>query len=260
MKMFSFAKSKYSTMEKVMSTSSEIAVRLEPVLRPLYQELMNSVKHIFGKKYAFAVQWGDHYPSFLNKGILFVGRATNKWHTTEEDLEVLFGDPQENSTIFNCDDQMTWVNDCARGEKYQTNRSAFWRVIREVSKSFYPEDELNHVAWSNVCKIQKEGGKNPEGRFFDSQIETCQKIFKAEMDVLSPKFVIMLVGGYGKREILTYMNCETMPDKIETRTWDIYKADVYKIDETVYVCSEHPMGKNEREHIECLKSIVSDYM
>ena len=244
---------------KFMEESQHIAKELEPIIKPLYRELIGSVKHINGEKDTFAIQWGKYYPSLKNNGLLFVGRATNEWHTTEENIDVLFGDPRLGSTIFNCYDQMEWVYNDWDGEGYATKRSAFWRVIRSVSKSFYPEDELNHVAWSNVCKIQMDSGNNPSDKLFDCQIQICQKIFKAEIDVLSPKIVVMFIGGYGKREILSYMNNGSMPKIIETRNWDKYKAEVFKIDKTIYICTEHPMCKKESDHVSCLISLIRDY-
>lgn len=238
-----------------MKEKQSIASLLEPILRPLYQRLVTDVEHLSGSKVAFAIQWGKHYQSG-NPKIVFVGRATNEWHSTKEDVDILFGDPYKKETIFNCYDQMTWVDRDAQSTMYATNHSAFWRVVRAVSRNYFPDDELNHVAWSNVCKIQYESGKNPNGRIYDYQIETCQKIFKAEMDVLQPQFVIMFIGGFGKNEILSYMNGGEMPECIEAENWNRYHAEVYKIGQIHYICTEHPMCKNESEHIECIISLI----
>lgn len=242
-----------------MNRELTLAKQLGPKLKPLYRRLIEEVKELPGPKDAFAVQWGKFYPQNANEGILFVGRATNQWHTTEEDVNVLFGDPKLGSTIFNCDDQMTWVYDCWNGKKYATRRSAFWRVIRTVANSFYGTDELNHVAWSNICKIQKDNGKNPEGRMFDNQIKTCQEIFRTELEVLSPKFVIMFIGNYGKREMLSYINGGVMPQETEIVGWSSYKAMVYKIGEILFICSEHPMRKEETAHINCIRNLIQKY-
>ena len=75
--------------------------------------------------------------------IFFVGRATNEWHGTEEDVNILFGDPKKKETIFNCYDQMTWVDRDAQSPVYATNGSAFWRVIRAVSRNYFPNDDPN---------------------------------------------------------------------------------------------------------------------
>lgn len=242
-----------------MDNNISFAKQLEPKLRPLYSKLIKDVSHIKVLKDTFAVQWGKFFPKEKNEGILCVGRATNEWYTTEENIDVLFGNSEMSSTIFNCDDQMTWVYDCWDKGTYQTRRSAFWRVIRAVANSFYGIDELNHIAWSNVCKIQKHSGKNPQGEMFDCQIKTCQEIFKTEIEILSPKFIIMFTGNYGRKEILSYMNGGNMPQPIDIDYWGRYKAIVYKIGNEYYICTEHPMGKEEHSHIECLKKQINKY-
>ena len=242
-----------------MNRESTFAKQLEPKLKPLYQRLIEEVKELPGPKVTFAAQWGKYYPEGANEGILFVGRATNSWRTTEEDINVLFGDPKLGSTIFNCDDQMTWVYDCWNGKGYATKRSAFWRVIRSVAGYFYETDELNHVAWSNICKIQEDYGNNPRSRLFDKQINTCKEIFKTELDVLSPKIVVMFIGDYGKEEMLSYMNGGEMPQEVESVEWSTYKTKVYNIGKIIYLCSEHPMCKDETTHINCLKSLIQKY-
>lgn len=243
-----------------MNNNNSFADKLLPKLKPLYKRLISDVSQIKGPKDTFAVQWGKYFPNKSNEGILFVGRATNQWHTTEEDIDVLFGDTHLGSTIFNCDDQMIWVEHCANPQAdYNSNKSAFWRVIRAVAKHFYPEDELNHIAWSNVLKIQKDSGKNPTGRIFDSQINTCKEIFKTELDVLSPRYIIMFTGGYGESEMLSFLNCGEMPSAIESANWGKYNVDVYAIGDMYFFCTEHPQGKAEQSHIDCLIELINKY-
>lgn len=240
---------------------------LKEVLKPLYQQLLDKTSGFPEKKFPFAVQWGQYYDPESGDGILFVGRATNEWHSVSDDLERLFGDPDSDDCIFNCSDQMSWVYDCwvyhrleQQRTKYSNARSAFWRVIRSVAAAFYTSGkELNYVAWSNVCKIQRESGKNPTGRIFDLQIATCQRIFAQEIAILKPRIVVMFIGGYGKREILSYMNGGEAPIPIDIKEWDRYRASVYIIGRTIYICTEHPMCKPERPHIECLVNLIKQY-
>lgn len=242
-----------------MDYNNYFADKLKPILKPLYERLISDVSHINGNKYAFAVQWGKHFPINPNDGILFVGRATNCWVKAEE-IDVLFGEPHLKSTIFNRDDQMIWVEHTANTQgTYNSNKSAFWRVIRAVARHYYPEDELNHIAWSNLLKIQMESGKNPSGRIFDSQIETCREIFKTELDVLSPRFIVMFTGDYAEREMLSFLYGGEMPTAVESVKWGNYAIDVYTIEDMFFFCTEHPQGKDEASHINCLIDLIDKY-
>lgn len=243
-----------------MDNNISFAEKLLPKLKPLYKRLIADVSYINGEKHTFAVQWGKHFPINPNDGILFVGRATNCWVKAEENVDVLFGEPHLDSTFFNCDDQMIWVEHCANPYgNYNSNNSSFWRVIRAVARHYYPEDELNHIAWSNLLKIQKVSGKNPSGRIFDSQIETCEEIFKTELEVLSPKLIIMLTGGYAEREMLSFLNGGEMPTAVESVNWGNYAIDVYTIEDMFFFCTEHPQGKDEASHINCLIDLIDKY-
>ncbi len=239
---------------------------LKEGLKPLYHELLDKTSGFPGKKYSFAVQWGKYYEPEAKDGIIFVGRATNRWRSGSDDLEKLFGNPDSDDCIFNRTDQMIWVYEGVgdlvdKGvKKYNTNRSAFWRVIRSVAAAFYPSGtELNYVAWSNVCKIQGESGKNPTGPMFDLQIATCQRIFAKEISVLKPRIVVMFIGGFGKREILSYMNGGEALDPVDIQKWGRYNASVYFINGTYYICTEHPMRKPERPHIDCLVNLIKQF-
>ena len=238
-------------------------LELRQGLIPLYEELLEKTNVFSGIQYPFAVQWGKHYEPDSGKGILFVGRATNEWCSKSNNVDVLFGNPPSKDAIFNLKDQMTWVYDSVRQhwDNYNTNRSAFWRIICGVASAFYPHgDELSYVAWSNVCKIQRAGGKNPTGKMFALQIKTCEKILDKELEVLRPRIVVLFIGEYGKREILTYLNGGTMPVRVEKKAWVRYFARAYSIRDVVYICTEHPQGKPEKEHIDCLVSLINQYI
>lgn len=74
-------------------------------LKPLFVELMQSVAG-FGKDLVpFCIQWGRLYPVQNHSGIVFYGRATNGWVTTDNDADKLF-DTTYKDRIFARDDQM----------------------------------------------------------------------------------------------------------------------------------------------------------
>lgn len=224
-------------------------------LKPLYADLINSVKEFHNMELVpFCMQWGEEYPTEYNKGIMFYGRATNGWVTTDLDVDSLFNLANDDR-IFARDDQMTWVDDCANEiGNYNTNRSAFWRVVRQVASHFYPNGAMQHICWSNVSKIAPDGA-NPSDLMFYAQLPSACKIMQKEIEIFSPRHVVLLVGEGWAADYLYYLNGNQHTTSIATYTWGTtkkFKIKVYKIGDTFFYQSEHPERKNESTHVEAL--------
>lgn len=227
--------------------------KLRKGLYPLYKELLES--DIFDDDVAaFCVQWGEEFPEKEKEGILFVGKATNGWLNTSKDVDVLFGNTVKR--VFNRDDQMEWVNDQeGSNEGYDTNKSAFWRVVKKISSHFYQDKWYANVAWSNLYKLAPGKTGNPDGSLRYKQSSACHKIFKKEIELLSPKYVIMLTSSWGM-DFLVYMN-GCVPVSIGTESWGRgYETEMYEIDGTIYIKSFHPQGKSEPEHVEAIVRLL----
>ncbi|MDE6287516.1 MAG: hypothetical protein K2M00_01870 [Muribaculaceae bacterium] len=230
-------------------------------LKPLYAELINSVSDFaYQKLMPFCMQWGEFFPYEPDKGIIFYGRATNGWITFESDVDKLF-DKNSGHCIFALDDQMQWVEDCAGGkeEYYNSNRSAFWRFIRRTAANFYPEDELLHICWSNVCKIAPDGA-NPNDGLFYAQLPVAKKIMQKELEIFSPKHVVLLTGQSWCQDFLYFLNGNQHTKSIASYPWgsnNQYSVKVYKIGAIYFYVSEHPQGKNEDSHVQALIKAIS---
>lgn len=231
-------------------------------LKPLFAELVDSVKDFDnGNLVPFFMQWGTEYPLEDNQGIMFYGRATNGWVTNDLDVEGLF-DLQREDRIFARDDQMTWVDNAAGDvDGYNTNKSAFWRVIRQTAAHFYPKNTLQHICWSNVSKIAPDGG-NPSDPLFYAQLPAAQKIMQKEIEIFKPRHVVMLVGEGWAADYLYFLNGNKPTSSIATYSWgnnNEYKIKVYKISDTFFYRSEHPERKNEETHVNALIRAISKY-
>ena len=228
-------------------------------LKPLYANLMNSIKDFEYSKASFCLQWGKNFPSEEHCGIMFVGRATNGWISDSEDVDILFGNSEE--AIFNRHDQMQWVENLWGNENgYNTNNSAFWRVIKAVASHFNPEPWYSHIAWSNVCKVAPWDGGNPNDTLYYAQLKDCKKIFETEIKLLSPKVVVMLTGESWSKDFLRYLNSEHETKSICKDSWDGYECKVYQINGTTFIRTEHPQGKKENIHIQCLINLIKKFI
>lgn len=233
---------------------SNRASMLKNVLMPLYAELLQDVASINYEKCTFFPQWGERFPLENKSGILVVGRACNGWHSLSQDVNVLFGDSEE--SIYNRKDQMKWVEDFAGNkEGYNTNKSAFWRVTKRIAQCFYPKEWYSYVAWSNVCKVSPERG-NPNDTLYYAQLERCQKIFETEMSILSPRVVVMFTGYNWAVDFLSFLNNKLKPESIKHLNWDKYTSKVYLINDIYFIVTEHPQGKKEGLHSECIANYI----
>lgn len=228
-------------------------------LKPLYAELMKSVESFSDINLCpFCIQWGEEFPQERGEGIIFYGRATNGWVTYERDVDKLF-DVNFEDCIFGRDDQMQWVDDCAGNQGwYNTNASAFWRVIRKTASKFYPEKTMQHIAWSNVCKIAPDHA-NPDNSLYEAQLDAARAIMKKELEIFSPKHVVLLTGQGWAKDFLYFLNGNQSTKSIAQYHWgreDEYQVKVYDIGGIYFYLSEHPQGKDESSHIDALVDAI----
>ena len=175
-----------------LKEQSSMEQSLYKALKPLYKELLEQLsKEDRETTSPFCVKWGKNFPTASFSGLLFIGRATNGWGTdSTESVDVLF-DGDDNSRGFADPNQMSWLES---HPSYNWQRSAFWRVVSNVSQSYTQGEWFNGIAWTNLYKIAPYDGGNPSNRLCYEQLPICQKILKNEIEILSPKFVILLTG------------------------------------------------------------------
>ena len=230
-------------------------------LKPLYQVMLDEVGDAKNDDHIkFCVQWGKHFPEEKNTGIMFYGRANNGWVCFDTNVEDIF-DPNNTERAFARDDQMIWVEESAGDvDGYNTNSSAFWRVIRNVANEFYPENELQHIVWSNLCKIAPDGS-NPSDALYYAQLPSACEIMKSEIDFFSPRHVVLLTGESWAMPFLKQIFGNDEPTIVGRATFGgarDYEIKVYEKENVFYYVSEHPQGKNESTHIEALVNLIKE--
>lgn len=223
------------------------------LILPCYMAMAeNQIVQDINKKRAlsfFCTQWGEEFPVENGRGLLFVGRATNGWGGGIDVKNLL------EKHIFNAPDQMEWVNDIwashcdAKGNKGWTgNRSPFWRVIRAVTERYHKENWCKHIAWSNICKCSFEDAGNPTDRLWYAVRDQFCELLKIDIEMLSPRAVIMITGGWENELISSLMGdvpCKKVAlDGVEVKTW--------KTSGTLFVASERPEGRAEIPIVNCI--------
>lgn len=97
---------------------------------------------------------------------------------------------------------MAWVpkGESPSPDDYNTNRSAFWRVIKAiVIKIGTPDDSGTwacRTAWSNIAKVSPSQNKdgNPSNLLRSAQVAGCVNLLKLEVRELQPKRVLIIAG------------------------------------------------------------------
>lgn len=226
----------------------------------------------------FIFQVGEKFPKESKSGILFYGRATNGWGNTWN-IDDLFDDNNPNRG-WNPDDALIWVDNAeGKEDKYNSNRSQFWQLIKGITINYYNDEHWSDYAmWSNVCKAAPEEKGNPSDNLYYSTLETNCKIMKAEIDYFSPKFVVLFTGGGNwieegcsskggdwSSDFLKFLNKgnDIKGNLIDELIWDENyedrKAKIYKIGDVYYIVSLHPQGKKIQAHIDGISKLINKY-
>lgn len=231
--------------------TNEIKTKILPIYKKLLEE--NSFKDIC----TFSFQWGKNYPFGQNTGLLFVGKAVNGWGPNDTNVTNLF-DMENPKRIFARHDQMEWVNNLSGNVKgYNTRKSAFWRLIKNVSETYYSEKWYSYIAWTNLYKLAPLKGGNPNGKLQNTQRKYCFDILKKEIEILTPMYVIFLTSGW-ELPFVKHLNGNEKLNIIDTKKWGKYKTTLTEIDGIRYIISHHPQGKNEWNHRNAIVELINE--
>ncbi len=232
---------------------------LSNVFLPEYLQLQNDFKGDINQDgYAlFFPQIGFQYPQRKNSGLLWIGRATNGWgnDVKKDTINKEYVQSQFEESIMNDYIECYWSKQ--NENKYKFKRSAFWRIIAGVSSRLYEQGYWsNYIAYSNLYKIAPSCGNNPSSRVKKAQCNACNRILQLEIDMLSPKAVILLTGQSWCRGFF-------LEDIIKTNPVAYSKLGNYTVFKWIcnginFIITEHPMRKPEQEHIHSILSLLKN--
>lgn len=199
---------------------------------------------------------GPEYPQDENDGILFIGRAVNGWDmpsswnsaaNTHDDSQLLIDD------IFNSDQSIRET--IIHHKDYSFQGSAFWRMINRLSEQEYESGWYDKIAYSNLYKLAPFGA-NPNEGLKNKQKEICMTLLRKEIEILSPKYVILFTGEYWAGAFLLFL-CGGQLPKPKTEQWGKYESKSYIISGIKYILTEHPQCKDENQHFTALRSLMA---
>jgi hypothetical protein len=183
--------------------------------------------------------------------IMIVGRAVNRWPPEAHGQEL----PDRNFYAGTTDvaevskwarmlsespsndlRPMDWVEHYANNkkEKYNTNRSAFWRVARTLVNQRNPTS----LCWSNLYKVAPSKGGNPRRSLCKQMLALSAEILALEVSEVKPRNIVVLAGREWFRPFAERLGI-TMPRR------DGFVEGVGDADGRRWILAPHPQGKRE---------------
>lgn len=188
--------------------------------------------------------------------LMVIGRAVNGW-IEEFDLTEAGTEARRDAIIelvtANPDGDapcpMGWVVDrwgVNEKGRYNTKRSAFWRVIKQVAAGIGldGDDWSSYLAWSNLYKVSPFEGGNPSERLCRAQRPARIELLRWELETYKPKRVLVLTRWNWFGEM-----AEGIGFNAETVTEGALVEAVGRIGDAQVVVAKHPQGKPEGEMV-----------
>lgn len=218
---------------------------------------------------AFFPMVGANYKAGESGALLVVGRAVNGW---EDDKEYWWraGDFCENvvckaakqaeaSSRQGGGSPMSWVYAPKKGD-YNANRSAFWRVTKQVLTAVTTDEEFcedswaEFLAWSQLFKVAPACGDNPWGSVREAQLDHSRSLLRMEVDLLQPRIVLLLTGWEEwAADLLDDLDLEADGGPRTSKQDLVEWSGRSKGGETRWIVCKHPQGKDEGRMVEAIK-------
>ncbi|UKK71972.1 hypothetical protein L6467_02395 [Segatella bryantii] len=162
--------------------------RLRAAVKSIYDSMEDTIEkewpatHNGENVSTFSAQIGSLFPQDDNRGLLFIGRATNGW-----DRECPNGSDDYENEYF--------MSNMER----DSGKRAIFGLFKRVSQCFYGEDWYEHIAWSNVTKVAPCDKGNPSEELWDLQYDNMVKILDNELHIISPSVAVFVIGSSIRR-------------------------------------------------------------
>jgi hypothetical protein len=234
---------------------------ISPDYFALYRSLLRDVAAVNGSDNTDLCLFAPCVHEPQSEKVLVIGRAVNSWgdapfsaagmgNGTDNPDSVIRTAFRESGWDVDhqavCGGSLAWVLErWSISKGYRTGSSAFWRVAKRIAEGlFLPAEEadwINHIAWSNLYKIAPASGGNPGGALWRSQVPLSPELIASELEILSPKAVVILAGFDWFSDFAPRVATEL---HIAPST-SIVEVFGYLNGGIPFVVSPHPQGKGE---------------
>lgn len=241
------------SIEKMMYADSD-HIGIKELYNSLLRELsMGQLQFRETSMVAMPVLIGSQYSGDM----MIVGRAVNDWQNY-----LSKGDPNSAEKAANevvnelMAKDLAWVKERwgANDGKYNTKRSAFWRVAVNASSLMFQAEgwPVDRIAYSNLYKVAPDGGGNPSERLCDAQFLFALQILELEIAALRPKVVLCMTGWNWASPFF-----ETFFEVQMGKNYN-YVQRILRKDGTLVIVVPHPQGKREDLMVEEVLYAISE--
>ncbi len=140
-------------------------------------------------------------------------------------------------------------------QDYNSRKSAFWRVIRDVVGALKIADVDNeswpsHLLWSNLYKISPARGGNPSARQRSIQRPKSIDLLRKEVEQYKPRRVLFLTGYDWVAPFLKHISSNTSAVHDSRYVHAVGTFNHTGREECSFVVAVHPQGKQEAEWVQ----------
>jgi hypothetical protein len=144
--------------------------------------------------------------------------------------------------------RMLWVTDLAgkTSHDYNTNNSAFWRVLREIVARLTGVEGPSwpsHLAWTNLYKVSPAAGWNPGADLLRAQRDAAIELLRIEIETVKPRRILAMTG-------IGWIWPFLVPLGIELERQVGLVEGVGKRGNARVVVAQHPMTKPHRRFVD----------
>ncbi|TGA97487.1 hypothetical protein E4665_11600 [Sporolactobacillus shoreae] len=140
--------------------------------------------------------------------------------------------------------------------KYNTKKSAFWRIVARVFNILDSEkDWTSKLIWSNLYKIAPAESGNPSNKLIKLQQDYCIDILREEINLYKPKCLLFLTGLDWAAPFLEGINeinvRRTQKDLVVAAGSVLIDGYIGRV-----LIARHPQGKNESKMVEQIRELM----
>lgn len=232
--------------------------KAKEILLPLYLQFAKDMKDLgYGDEECLsAIEIGD---SIKPGSVLFYGRARNGYNTSWDDIKGQFeGNPDTCRKIIKSNQHSIWSTPSWIED---TQRSAFCRLVKKVATSLFETDWTNQIATSNLYKLTWYDSGNPSNKMCNDQYASCIEIFKAEISVLKPRAMVLVVDTWANDFLmdlgLDIAECDTM-QWIATKKGAVSTIKMYSYKGISFIVTARPEGKSTSNLAAAILNIIKN--